>query len=158
MIPKNQSELDAIRDACYSMVTTRASISAGTSALPTPGVDIAADVALLMELIPAINRKFGISEEDIESYDAITKQMLYQIIKRAGLSLIGTTVTKTLVATALKKIAGRTAVKQVLKFVPFAGWAINAGIGFGAMKYVGNSHVDDCYKVCRSAIEIKDQS
>jgi hypothetical protein len=158
MIPINQAQLDAIRDECYSIVTTRASISAGASALPTPGVDIAADVALLMELIPAINRKFGLSQEDIESYDAITKQMLYQVIKRAGLSLIGTTITKSLIANALKKIAGRTVIKQVFKFVPFAGWAINAGIGFGAMKYVGNSHVDDCYKVCRRVIEGKDQS
>ena len=153
MIPKSQAELDSVRDECYSMVTKRASIAAGTSAVPVPGVDIASDVALLMELIPAINRKFGLSPDDIEAYDAMTKQMLYQIIKRAGLSLIGTTISKTLVTTALKKVAGRTVVKQVFKFVPFAGWAINAGIGFGAMKYVGNSHVDDCYSICRRYLE-----
>jgi uncharacterized protein (DUF697 family) len=152
-IPKNQIELDSIRNECYSLVTTRASISAGTSALPTPGVDIAADVALLMELIPLINKKFGLSSEQIDGYGATTKQLIHQLIKRAGLVLIGQVLTKTLVTTALKKIAGRTIVKQVLKFVPFFGWAANAGIGFAAMKYVGNSHVDDCYAICRRYLD-----
>ena len=132
------------------MVTKRASISAGTSAIPALGVDIAADVAILLELIPAINRKFGLSNEQIDSYSPATKQLIYQVIKRAGLSMIGAEITKTLITQALKKVASRAVAKQVLKFVPFIGWAANAAIGFGAMKYVGNAHVDDCYDACKN--------
>lgn len=153
MLPKNQAKIDAIRDECYSMVTKRASLSAGTSVIPTPGVDIAADVAILLELIPAINREFGLSSEQIAGYDVATKQVILQVIKRAGLALIGVEVTKTVIAQVMKMIAGRVAAKQVLKFVPIVGWAANAAIGFAAMKYVGNSHVDDCYKVCRRILE-----
>lgn len=147
MLPNTKSELDNIRKECYSMVTKRATISAGTSAVPVIGVDIAGDVAILLELIPSINRRFGLSNDQIDGYDPVVKQMIYQLIKRAGLAMIGQEITKTLVTQALKKIAGRAVVKQLLKFIPFAGWAANAAIGFGAMKYIGNSHVDDCYHV-----------
>ncbi len=152
MLPKNLPELEAIRNECYSMVTKRATISAGTSAIPTIGVDIAADVAILLELIPAIEKRFGLSSDQIGRYDPAVKQAILQVIKRAGLAMIGQEVTKTLITQALKKVAGRTVVKQILKFVPFAGWAANAAIGFGAMKYVGNSHVEDCYQVCKGLL------
>ncbi|WP_233170279.1 hypothetical protein [Aquitalea sp. ASV15] len=147
------AELDRLREESKSMVTKRATLSAGTSAIPTPGVDVAADVAILLELIPAINRKFGLTSEQIEGYDPAVKQIIFQVIKRAGLAMVGTEVTKQLILQALKKVAGRAVTKQVLKFVPLVGWAVNAAIGFGAMKYVGNSHVDDCYDVCRRVIE-----
>ena len=155
MIPSSLTELGMIRDECYSMVTKRSGISAATSAIPVLGVDVAADVAILMELIPAINRRFGLSGEQIDGYDAATKQMIYQIIKRAGLALVGVEVGRTIVTQAMKKVAGRAVSRQVLKFVPVLGWAVNASIGFAAMKYVGNSHVDDCYSVCRRILEME---
>lgn len=153
VLAKNIDELKKIRSDCYSLVTTRASISAGTSAIPTPGVDIAADVALLLYLIPEINQRFGLSEDQIKGYSPAKQQLIYQLIKRAGLALVGQAISKTLITQALKKVAGRAAVKQVLKFVPFVGWAANAAIGFGAMKYVGNSHVDDCFSVCEGILD-----
>lgn len=153
MLAKNIDELKKIREDCYSLVTTRASISAGTSAIPTPGVDIAADVALLLYLIPEINQRFGLAEDQIKGYSPAKQQLIYQLIKRAGLALVGQAISKTLITQALKKVAGRAAVKQVLKFVPFVGWAANAAIGFGAMKYVGNSHVDDCFTVCKGILD-----
>ncbi|MCX7205893.1 MAG: hypothetical protein NT086_07900 [Proteobacteria bacterium] len=152
MIARNISELNATKEECYSMVTKRASISAGTSAVPVLGVDVAADVAIMLELIPAINRKFGLSQDQIEGYSPATKQLIYAVIKKTGLALVGQTITKTLITQALKKVAGRAAVKQVLKFVPFIGWAANAAIGFGAMKYIGNSHVEDCFEVCKNIL------
>lgn len=155
MLANSLSQLEAIKEECYSMVTKRASISAGTSAIPTPGVDIAADVAIMLELIPAINHRFGLDSNQIEGYSPATKQIIYQVIKQAGLAMVGQTVTKTLITQALKKVAGRVAVKQVLKFVPIVGWAANAAIGFGAMKYVGNSHVEDCFNVCKKLLAQK---
>ncbi|MNP86084.1 hypothetical protein D3C76_1861170 [compost metagenome] len=47
----------------------------------------------------------------------------------------------------------RVTVKQVAKFVPFVGQAVSAGISFGAMKYLGNSHIEECYEVCKKIIE-----
>lgn len=152
MTPKTQKELDAIQQECYAMVTKRSALAAGTSAIPTPGVDIAADITILLELIPTINRKFGLSKDQIDDYDPLVKQAILTVIKTAGAAMIGTEVTKIVITQALKKVAGRAITKQALKFIPIVGWAANAAIGFTAMKYVGDSHVDDCFDVCKRII------
>lgn len=148
-------ELNQARDDCYAMVRQRASISAGTSAVPAIGLDIAADVAILMELIPAVNRRFGLSKDQIAAYEPDVKDVITANRHSVGVSMVGTEVTKTLVTYALRKIASRAVMKQVLKFVPFLGWAANAAIGFRAMKHLGNAHVDDCYAVATKMIDMQ---
>ena len=145
-------ELNSVRDECYNLVKQRAKISAGTSAIPALAFDVAADVAILLELVPAVNKRFGLSKEQIAGYDAPLRQLIASNRSGGGFSMVGTEVTKTLILYALKKIATRAAVKQVLKFVPFLGWAANAFIGFRAMKFVGDTHVDDCYAVAAKMI------
>ena len=107
MLPKNLQRLEELREECKSMVTKRALASGGVSAIPTPGVDVAADVVILLELIPAINNKFGLSKDQIGHYDEATKQVIFQILKRAGLAMIGAEVTKTLITQALKKVGSQ---------------------------------------------------
>jgi hypothetical protein len=70
-----------------------------------PGLDVAGDVALLMELIPAINRKFGLTPEQIESSTPIARVMVYAMLKKVGADLVGREVTKKLVLAALKKVS-----------------------------------------------------
>ncbi|AUH51527.1 hypothetical protein CXB49_12200 [Chromobacterium sp. ATCC 53434] len=153
MLPASLAELDAVRDQCRAMVNGRAALSAGASALPAPGVDVAADVAILLQLIPAINQRFGVAPEQMDRYDAARKQMLYQLIRRAGSALLGMEITRALLTTLVRRTAGRWAGKQALKLVPVLGWAVNAAMGFAAMRYVGNSHIDDCYAVCRRMLD-----
>ena len=148
-------QLHQARDDAYAMVRTRASISAGTSAVPALGLDIAADVAILLQLIPAVNERFGLSHKQLESYGPEVRDMIAASRSNTGMSMVGVEVTKTLVTYALKKIAGRAVVKQVLKFVPFLGWAANAAIGFRAMKYLGNAHVDDCYAIVEKILDME---
>lgn len=153
MLAGSLAELDATREQCRALVSQRAALSAGASALPLPGVDAAADVAILLQLIPEISRRFGVAPEQIAGYDAARKQLLYQLIRRAGSALLGMEITRKLLTVALKRVAGRLAARQSLKLVPLLGWAANAAIGFAAMKYMGNAHIDDCYAVCRRVLE-----
>jgi hypothetical protein len=67
LLPDTVDELDRVRKACRAMVRRRAATSGGLTLVPLPGIDVAGDVALLMELIPAINRKFGLTPEQIEA-------------------------------------------------------------------------------------------
>jgi hypothetical protein len=123
------------------------------SLIPIPGVDIAGDVAMLLQLIPAINQKFGLTPEQIEELDTRHKVLIYAMAKKVGSDLVGRAVTKRLVMAALKKVAGRMAAKQVLKYVPFAGQAAAAALSVAAMMYLGNAHVDACYEVAGEAIK-----
>ncbi|PLR94429.1 hypothetical protein [Bacillus sp. T33-2] len=152
-LPKTIAELDRIKAECRSMVTKRASASGAAAIIPAPGADIAADVAIMLELLPAINRKFGLSQEQIDELDPDTKKMILILITSAGSELIGKVITKQIVAQLLKKVGARVAVKSVVKFVPFLGQAAAAGISFGAMKYLGNSHIDECYAIAKRYIE-----
>ena len=62
MIPATLEQLEQVRKECRTMVRKRATASAGTTLVPLPGTDVLADVGMLMQLLPAINNKFGLSQ------------------------------------------------------------------------------------------------
>jgi len=152
VLPKSIAELEKIRASCKTMVKRRAATSGGMSLIPVPGVDIAGDVGMLLQLIPAINRKFGLTPEQIDELDTRHQVMIYAMLKKVGTDLIGRAVTQKLVLAALKKVGGRMAAKQVLKYIPFAGQAAALALSVAAMMYLGNSHIDACFAVAREAI------
>ena len=122
-LPATLPDLDRVRAACRAMVRKRAATSGGLSLVPLPGIDVAGDVAMLMELIPAINRKFGLTPEQIGQLDTKHMVLVYAMLKKVGADLVGREITKRLVLAALKKVGVRLATKQVLKYLPVAGQA-----------------------------------
>lgn len=152
MLPRTLEELDTLRAECKAMVTKRAGLSAGAAVLPIPGLDLGADIALLVELIPAINQKFGLAPEQIDGLDPKIKRVILIGATSVGNNLIGKWVTQQLVMQALKRIGIRVTTKTLARFVPILGQALAASISFGAIKLLGNAHVDDCYAVARKAL------
>ncbi|WP_417421434.1 hypothetical protein [Halomonas sp.] len=150
---KSREELEEIKKSCRSMVTKSSSISAGTAIIPIPGLDIGSDVAILLRLIPKINEKFGLTPEQIESLDTESKVMVMTAISNVGSKMAGKYITKKLVVSLLQKMGVKVAAKGATKFVPFIGSAVAGGISFTAMKYMGNSHIDDCYEIALAAME-----
>jgi hypothetical protein len=75
------------------------------------------------------------------------------MVKKVGGDLVGRAVTRQLVVAALKKVGGRMAAKQVLKYVPFAGQAAAVALSVAAMMYLGNSHIDACFEIASGAIK-----
>lgn len=153
MIPNTIEELNRIRNSCKSIVNERATISAVLAIVPVPGVDVSADVIIMTEILPKINRKFGLSPEQIEELDPEIKAKLIVIITSIGSQLIGKVITKEAIMILLKKIGAKVTTKQLTKYIPFIGPVISSTVSFFAMKHLGNSHIDDCYEVCRKAIE-----
>lgn len=134
------------------MVNKRAVLSGSSALIPIPGIDIAADLGMLTELIPAINRKFGLTPGQIDQLDPRHKTHVLAMIKTIGATLVGVIITERLVVAALRKVGIRMAVKQVAKYIPFAGQAVAAALSFSAMRYLGNSHVDECFEIAKAAI------
>ncbi|OAX46109.1 hypothetical protein [Paenibacillus sp. AD87] len=153
MIPATLEQLEQVRKECRTMVKKRATASAGTTLVPLPGTDVLADVGMLMQLLPAINNKFGLSQKQLDGMDPETKSMIYGFVMSIGSKVIGRMVTKELVVVVLKRVGVRVATKSVAKFVPFAGQGLAAALSFTAMRYVGNKHVEDCYEVVKRMIE-----
>lgn len=148
-------ELDAVRLRCRKMVKKRAMASGGMALLPVPGVDIAADVGLLLELLPAINRQFRLSPEQIDQLDSELKSFLYGVIKTTGTRVAGQLVTRQVVLNLLQKLGVRLTAKQGLKFIPFAGQAAAAAISGSAMLLIGNAHIEECYTIAKQGLEYK---
>ena len=145
-------QLDAIRAQCRALVTRRASLSAGAAIIPIPGLELGTDVAILLKLLPQINEKFGLTPAQIDALDIDTKRIVLVLVSGVGSGLVGRLITKGLVIKVLQKIGVRLTAQGVVKYVPLLGQALSASISFGAMKMLGNKHVDDCYEVARRAV------
>ena len=146
------AQLDAIRDDCRRLVTRRASLSAGVAVVPLPGLDVGTDIAILLKLLPQINERFGLTPDQIDGLDAETQRLVLLFVGSVGSTLVGRLVTRELVVRILLKMGVRVTTKGVVKFVPLVGQALSASISFGAMKLLGNRHIDDCYEVARRTL------
>ncbi len=153
MLPMTLEELESVRKNCRKLVTRRAAISGAASVVPIPGVDIAADVSLLANLLPEINERFGLSPAQMEEYNPQMKMLVANGILQIGSRAAGKWITKELVIQLLKKVGVRITAKQAAKYLPLIGQATAAALGFGAMKIVGNQMVDDCYRIVKNTIE-----
>ena len=153
MAPRTLEELDAVRASCRKLVMTRSAASAAISVIPIAGPDILADVGMLMEMVPVINRRFGLSPEQIEELPPQLQGAVMGTASRLGSALIGKAITKELLIAVLKRVGVRITAATAAKFIPFLGSAVAAGISFTAMRLLGNRHVEDCYTVARSLIE-----
>jgi hypothetical protein len=142
-------QLDAIRADCRRLVTKRSLMAAGAAVVPVPGVDMVADVGLLASLLPDISRRFGLDAKQVARLEPHVAERVLVIASSMGNTVIGRMVTKRLVTALLRRVATRVAAASVAKYVPVVGSGIAAGISFGAMKLVGNAHIEDCYRIAR---------
>jgi uncharacterized protein (DUF697 family) len=157
LIPRTEAEIEALVKRCRALASRRALVSAGAVLVPLPGVDVAADLGVLVKLIPEINREFGLTQAQIERLESNQRVLVYKSIVAFGSAMIGRVVTQDILRGALCAVGARLAAKQVVKFVPLAGQALAAGLSFAAMKYVAEQHIRDCARVVH-AVLIRDDT
>ena len=117
LIPGTLAEIEQARERCRRLVSRRALMSAGTSAIPIPGIDLMSDVGLLSMLINDINHEFGLTPEQIEKLNPQFKLMAYRVAIGMGGMLVGKLVTRELIIHLLKRSGVKLATKQVARFV-----------------------------------------
>jgi uncharacterized protein (DUF697 family) len=147
-------DLDALRRQCRSLVTRHALVAAGAAAVPVPGLDVAADMALLARLIPRINAEFGLTPAQIELLSPHRKVAVYKAITAVGGAMIGRVVTQELALHVLKLVGVRITVRQASRYVPLAGQAMSAALSFTALRYVCNLHIEQCMAVSRQLLQL----
>jgi uncharacterized protein (DUF697 family) len=134
-----------------SMLNKRALVAGIASAVPVPGLDWAVDAALLSRLLPKINAEFGLSAEQLDRLDPSKRERVQKAVAMVGTVLVGKFITKDLVLTAAKMVGMRLSAVQAAKFVPLAGQAVSAMVGYAAIRYLGEEHIKDCIRVAREA-------
>jgi uncharacterized protein (DUF697 family) len=158
MVTYSLNDLERIRKECKRMVIRRAAASGGAAIVPFPGTDFLADVSMLMQLLPAINHKFGLSEDQLSGLDNRTKAYIYGYITAIGSRTIGKIISREIILQLMKKIGIRVASKQIVKFVPLIGQGMAAALSFSAMRHAGYSHINDCYEVAKKIIEQQNEA
>jgi hypothetical protein len=155
MIPSTRAELVlAVRD-CRKMATKAGLKSAAAGALPVPLLDAAVDIRILSKLIAAINERFGLSEDQIETYSESMQLAVFDLMKRTGTRFVGRYMTTDLLIPALRKAGIRIATKQGAKYIPVLGTILAAGVSFAAVKALAHLHIRECEQVARRLIEEK---
>jgi uncharacterized protein (DUF697 family) len=142
-------DIAAVARQCRRLVNQRALLAAGVAAVPVPGIDWITDVGMLLKVIPEINRKFGLTPEQIERLAPDRQVAVFKAISAGGSVLIGRLVTREVVLAVLKMVGIRLTTKQAAKVVPIAGQAVSAALTFSALKVVCEQHIRQCIHVSR---------
>ncbi|MDA8520890.1 hypothetical protein [Acidovorax sp. NCPPB 4044] len=129
----------------------RALMAAAAGVVPVPGLDWAVDAALLTRLIPQINAEFGLTPEQIDRLTPHKREQVQKAVGMVGSALVGRMVTRELVMRALRLIGVRLTAQQAAKFVPLAGQAVSAALGYATLRYLGEMHLRDCVQVAKAA-------
>lgn len=144
------AELDEIREECEALVRKRALVSAGAAVIPVPFLDMVVDARILMQLLPEINQRFGLTPERIEGLAPANRRRAWQVIRSRGSRLIGIVLTRQVIRKSFMNFAGRFVAMQIAKFVPLGGQLVAAGLGYFVMRKMAYNHIDDCYAVARA--------
>jgi len=142
--------MDRIR-ASRKLLNRRALVAAAASAVPVPGLDWMVDAALLSKLLPEINAQFGLSPEQLDKLPKHKREQVQKAVSVVGSMLIGKFITRDLVIRAVQAVGVRMSAKQAAKYVPLAGQAVSALIGYTAIRYLGEEHIRDCVQVAQAA-------
>ena len=149
VVPDTPKEVEAVVRQCRRLVNKRALVAAGVAVVPIPGVDWITDVAVLLKLIPEINRAFGLTPEQVERLAPDRRRVVYKTISAGSGMLVGKLVTRDLIVQLLKLGGVRLSTQQAAKYVPIAGQAVSAVLTFSSLKFVCEQHIQQCVAVSR---------
>jgi len=149
VVPGTTAEIEAVVRHCRRLVSRRALIAAGVAVVPIPGVDWVTDVAVLVKLLPEINRAFGLTPEQVERLAPDRRVVVYKAISAGSGMLVGKLVTRDLVVRLLRLVGVRLTTQQAAKYVPIAGQAVSAVLTYSSLRYVCEQHIQQCVEISR---------
>jgi hypothetical protein len=142
--------IDSIRRS-RKLLNRRALVGAAASTVPVPGLDWAVDAALLSRLVPAINAEFGLTPAQLDQLPGQKREEVQKALAMVGSLLVGKFITRDVVMRMAQTVGKRLTVKQAAKYVPLAGQAVSAIMGYTAIRYLGEEHIKDCVRVAQAA-------
>ena len=133
------------------LLNKRAVLAAVASTVPIPGLDWAVDAALLSRLLPSISAEFGLTPAQLEALDPKKQEQVQKAVAMVGSVVIGKLVTRDLALKAARGLGVRMTTRQLSKYIPLAGQAVSAVLGFATLRFLGEQHIRDCIAVAKAA-------
>ncbi|MFZ1499976.1 MAG: hypothetical protein WAT33_09155 [Giesbergeria sp.] len=133
------------------LLNRRALVAAVASTVPVPGLDWAVDAALLSRLLPQISAEFGLTPAQLDALDPHKREQVQKAVAMVGSVLIGKFITRDLALKAVRTAGMRMTTKQLSKYIPLAGQAVSAALGYATLRFLGEQHIRDCIAVAEAA-------
>ncbi|WP_213954835.1 MULTISPECIES: hypothetical protein [unclassified Variovorax] len=134
-----------------SVLRRKALLGAAASAVPLPGLDWATDAALLSRVVPQISAEFGLSLTQLEKLGPQRREGVQKAAAAVGALLVGKLITRELLLALAKRVGVRMTARQATKYVPLAGQAVSALLGYAVLSTLGEQHIKDCVRVAIAA-------
>ncbi|HZV55338.1 MAG TPA: hypothetical protein VFF82_10405 [Rhodocyclaceae bacterium] len=146
-IPYGEQSLAELRRQCLAMARRRAALSAMASFVPLPGIDLITDVAVLLALLTDINRRFGLTEAQIESLSPSRKALAYKLTTAAGGFVATRMATSQLFLAVLRRAGARLGIMEATRFAPVVGQAVAAAIAYFTLTRIARRHIEQCAEI-----------
>ena len=143
-LPDTPAAIEAERLACMALLRSRAAASALASAVPLPGLASAADLALLLEILPHISARFGLDHKRVDRFDPAQRSILRTVLETLGPTLIGQAITRPLLLAMLRRAGLRVTARQLARFAPVIGTLGAASLGYTTFMRMGTRHIEHC--------------
>jgi len=136
------------RESCEKSVTY-AAIAASVNAInPIPGVDVALDISIIVQLFAQIRDDYGLSTNFLASL----KQSPIPVVGKLANNVVQYAAKEGIVQ-LIQSVAGKQAVKAFTKYIPFIGQAVAAGVGYAVTSNAGNIYLRNCHELAEEALK-----
>ncbi len=153
---RTEDEIKAAIARAQKHVTRQALVSAAGTFVPIPGLDMMVDVSVLVRMTEKINSEFGLTPEQINRLTTDERLKVFESIQWVGALLVGKVISSQMAVSLLTKVGLKMTGKQVARWLPLVGQVSAAAVGFAAIRYLGEKHIEDCAKVSRQIIYLLD--
>jgi uncharacterized protein (DUF697 family) len=139
-----------VRQECRRIVRRRAALSAVSSFIPLPGIDLITDAAVLVHLIPEINVRFGLGDAKIGSSSPARKVLAFRLLAAAGSLFASRAVTASVLLGTLRIAGLRLTLMEATRLLPIVGQIFAAILGYLTLTHIAGRHIDQCAELARS--------
>ncbi|MEI8122002.1 MAG: GTPase [bacterium] len=149
----SEKALKKKRKVAIDQIPIYAGLSAANGFNPIPGLDIAADITVLIQLGNEIANIYGLTSSQFEYIKRLLGPKAIPSLLAKIAQFAAKYLAKEGVIVLLRQIATRTTAKTISKWIPFVGPLISAGIGWQATFMLGEQLVDEAENLAREILE-----
>jgi uncharacterized protein (DUF697 family) len=143
-LAQGRPDLEAAVRKSRKLLHQKALLAALASALPVPGLDGWVDAALMSRLVARINEEFGLTAARIDRLSPQRKEQFQKAMTLIGAFLIGRFVNADWVKRLGKRLAIQLGKRQLARWIPIAGQALAALMGYATIRALGEHHIREC--------------
>jgi predicted GTPase len=152
MAALNKKALEEKKRVAEEVVKLHAALAAANGFNPILGPDIAADIAILMNMGKKISHIYGFEKDQMDFIKALLDPKAWAVLTGKVAQFTLRYLAADGVVMLLRQFAKRATVKQTSKWIPFVGFLIAAGIGWKTTYAFGEQLLDDAHQLAEEIL------